>query len=196
VLQNTRKIASLSQDLQLDQEILDLASFLHDIKNTPKNSPDSHLASQMSAQVAKEWFSSGGIFEDCLTEEQLFKLEDAILCHSFSRGLVPRTSEGLAFQDADRLDAIGAIGIARLFTCSGDMAERNSQNNIRLYHPTDPFFKDASRTLDDKSFSVDHFYKKLFFIADSMKTNAGKVLAKERKETMIRFLKDFENELF
>jgi uncharacterized protein len=81
-------------------------------------------------------------------------LQDAVLCHSYSRGLNPKTLEGRVFQDADRLDALGAIGIARTFAVTGSMGRS-------FYHPEDPFFQMA-RELNDREYAVDHFYRKLF----------------------------------
>ena len=75
-------------------------------------------------------------------------------------------------QDADRLDAIGAIGIARTFSvCGGE--------NRSLYNPTDPFCK-SERELDDMQWTLDHIKKKLMILKNSMYTKTAKKIAEER----------------
>jgi uncharacterized protein len=93
-----------------DPEVLTAAAYLHDISNLPKNHPDSKMSSERSAELAAKILREHGF-----SEEKLALVKDAILCHSFSRGLTPQTHEGRIFQDADRLDSLGAVGIAR--TC-------------------------------------------------------------------------------
>lgn len=88
---------------------------------------------------------------------------------SKNRGVRPETLEGKIVQDADRLDAIGAIGIARAFAFGGE----------------------RKRSLTD---SVQHFYDKLLLLRDEMNTEAGKRLAQDRHELMVQFLKAMEEE--
>src|SRR5690349_1779816 len=123
VLANALKIADSEGG---DREVLEAAAFLHDIANLPKNHPESHLSSERSAAHAEQILRDYGF-----SEEKIAKAKDAILCHSFSRGLTPQTLEGRIFQDADRLDALGAIGIARTFAVGG-------ATNRPLYSADDP----------------------------------------------------------
>lgn len=165
-----------------DTAVLQAAAFLHDIANLPKNHPESHLSSERSAHQAEKILRENGF-----SEERIAKAKDAILCHSFSRGLTPTTLEGKIFQDADRLDALGAIGIARTFTVGGATARP-------LYSPEDPFLADG-RVPNDKTNTLDHFYVKLFNLGATMQTPTGHRLADERIARMKRFIAELESEL-
>ena len=103
----------------------------------------------------------------------------AIEAHSFSANVVPTTLEAKILQDADRLDAIGHIGIARCFYVSGRLGRA-------IYDPENP---DASnRELDDAKYAVDHFYTKLLKLAGSFRTETGSKLGAERHKTTRDFL--------
>ena len=99
--------------------------------------------------------------------------------HSFSAGLAPKTLEAKIFQDADRLDAIGAIGVARCFQVSGRM-------DSALYDLADPAAK--ARPLDDRAYALDHFPAKLFKLADGFWTAEGRRLAAARTKLMRDFV--------
>jgi uncharacterized protein len=106
--------------------------------------------------------------------------------HSFSRGLVPDTLEGKVLQDADRLDAIGAIGIARLFATSAAMRRP-------FYAEEDPFAR--AREPDDKQFGVDHFFRKLLRIRDGLHTETARAIAAERHDFMHAYLEQLAREI-
>jgi len=165
-----------------DLEVLAAAAYLHDIANLPKNHPESRLSSERSAEQAEQIARELGFSEDAIT-----RLKDAVLCHSYSRGLTPTTLEGRIFQDADRLDAIGAIGVARTFTVGGALGRP-------MYDAEDPFLE-SGRPADDKNNTLDHFFVKLFHLCDRMQTPTGERLAKERTERMKRFLADLADEI-
>ncbi len=165
-----------------DTEVLTAAALLHDIANLPKSHPDSKLSSERSADRAALILRELGF-----AEEKLPLVHDAILCHSYSRGLEPQTHEGRVFQDADRLDALGAIGIARTFAVGGS-------THRPLYSLSDPFSKQG-RELNDKANTLDHFAVKLFKLESLMKTPAGRRLAQERIGTMRQFMAALEREL-
>ncbi len=162
--------------------VLVLASvLLHDIINYPKSDPRSKHSSTKSAVLAskilcKHGFSNSDIAIIC----------DGIRDHSFSRGKIPKTIEGKILQDADRLDALGSIGIARVFTVGG-FEQRF------LYNYSDPFCK--NRKPDDRIWTVDHFYRKLLTLEKKMNTKTGKKLAKQRKKIMINFLSQMQKEI-
>jgi len=107
--------------------------------------------------------------------EKLPVIVVAINEHSFSRGAKPSTLEAAIVQDADRLDAIGAIGIARAFAYGG-------ANDRPLYAPNDP------------TNTIQHFSDKLFRLRDLMNTNEGRRLADERHEFMKQFVARFMEE--
>src|SRR5437764_2694233 len=141
VLANALRIAQTEGG---DRDVLTAAAYLHDIANVAKNHPESHLSSERSAERAEEIARELGF-----SAEAIVQLKDAVLCHSYSRGLTPQTLEGRIFQDADRLDAIGAIGIARTFTVGGALGRP-------MYDPEDPFLE-SDRSADDKNNTLDHF---------------------------------------
>eukprot|EP00943_MAST-04B_sp_MAST-4B-sp1_P009291 g9291.t1 len=97
-------------------------------------------------------------------------------------------------QDADRLDAIGAIGIARCFTYGGKKKRPlydsgNTENIVRKISKDD--YMKAGRNAP----TIDHFYEKLLLLKDMMKTNGGKCIANDRHEFMVKFLQQFSNEI-
>ena len=153
------------------------AVLLHDVISYPKSDKRSKLSSIKSAEESKKILKKFNF-----TKEEIQIISDAIRDHSFSRNVVPATLEGKILQDADRLDAIGAIGIARVFAVGG--SEKRPFYNIK-----DPFCK--GRTPNDKIWTLDHFYRKLLKLESLMNTKSGKIEAKKRT----RVLKDFLNEL-
>jgi len=153
------------------------AVLLHDIISYPKSDKRSKLSSIKSAEESKKILKKFNF-----TKEEIQIISDAIRDHSFSRNVIPTTLEGKILQDADRLDAIGAIGIARVFAVGG--SEKRPFYNIQ-----DPFCK--RRIPDDKIWTLDHFYRKLLKLESLMNTKSGKIEAKKRT----RVLKDFLNEL-
>ena len=89
-------------------------------------------------------------------------------------------------QDADRLDAIGAIGVARCFYVAGRMGSA-------LYDPDD--FDASRRAVDDRHYAIDHFKAKLFPVAEGFRTGAGRAIAAERAAVMRRFIDQFRSEV-
>lgn len=165
-----------------DKEVLIAAAILHDICNLEKNDPNRHLSSKMSAEKAEEILKKASFDLDKIPAAL-----DAIECHSFSANLEPKTLEGRIFQDADRLDGIGAIGVARAFV-TGEMFKN------KLYCTEDPFIK-KGRTPNDKNYTLDHFYQKLFKISEKMKTKTGKEIAEKRTAFMKLFIDTLEEEI-
>ena len=153
------------------------AVLLHDIVSYPKSDKRSKSSSIKSAVKSKKILKKFNF-----TKEEIQIISDAIRDHSFSRNKIPMTLEGKILQDADRLDAIGAIGIARVFAVSG--SEKRPFYNVK-----DPFCK--NRTPNDKIWALDHFYRKLLKLEFLMNTKSGKIEAKKRTKV----IKDFLNEL-
>jgi len=154
---------------------------LHDIISFPKSDKKSKTSSIKSSIVTQKILQSHGYDK---VEIQI--ISDAIRHHSFTRGMVPSTIEGKILQDADRLDAMGAIGIARAFSVGG--SEKRP-----FYNKSDPFCK--GRKPDDIKWTLDHFYKKLLLLEKKMNTNAAKNEARRRTKIMKRFLDDFKKEI-
>ena len=117
-------------------------------------------------------------------EEKIKKIIYAVSVHSYAQGKIPDTIEGKILQDADRLDALGAVGIMRTY----------AYGNRNLYHPTDPFYK-TKRKLNDREYALDHFYQKLLELPLLMHTKTGKKIAGERKKFMLKFLEELEKEI-
>jgi uncharacterized protein len=165
-----------------DQEVLVTAAFLHDIILFKKNHPDARKSAELSARKAC------AILEKLnFDKSKLQTTHDAIMCHSFSAGLTPKTLEGRVFQDADRLDALGAIGISRLFITGASFGSK-------IYCKNDPFAQEG-RALSDKKYMIDHFFVKLFKIPEKMQTQTGKLLAQKRVAYMKTFLTKLQKEI-
>jgi uncharacterized protein len=114
------------------------------------------------------------------------RVAHAIAAHSFSAGIRPESLEARVLQDADRLDAIGYIGIARCFNTAGRMGSS-------LYHDGDP--AGVGRVLDDRAFALDHFRAKLLKLAEGFQTAAGARMAQERTAVLADFVAGFEAEI-
>ena len=110
----------------------------------------------------------------------------AIEAHSFSANIEAKTIEAKILQDADRMEALGAIGLARVFYTSGRM-ERE------MFDPYDPLAE--YRQLDDLQFALDHFFVKLYKVAETMQTEAGKQLAEQRKAFLQAYVEQLLMEL-
>ena len=157
VWRNAVRIARTEPDC--DTELLLAAAILHDCVAVEKSSPQRPFASRLSAARAREivaplrW-----------TPDRVDALAHVIETHSFSAGLMPETLEAKIFRDADRLDAIGAIGVARCFHVGGT-------NGWRAVSSGDPGAE--ARPLDDRAYALDHFPAKLFKVADGVSDRGG-----------------------
>ena len=157
----------------LDAMALQMAAIFHDAVNLPKDAPNRAQAARLSAQAAADWLARIGWPPD-----RIALVTHAIEAHSFSAAVAPRTAEARVLQDADRLEALGAIGLARMFAVTGAMGGA-------LFHPDDPMAQ--HRPLDDRAYALDHLEVKLFRIAQTMQTPTGRALAEERVEWMFSF---------
>jgi len=176
-----RSTIEIGKEEQADSEVIIPAAWLHDCIILPKNHPDREKASTLAAQKAAEFLSTLDF-----PANKIPAVAHAIEAHSFSAGLAPKTIEAKIVQDADRLDALGAIGIARCFSVGGVL-------NNSMYHPDDPFAKE--REPDDLKWTVDHFYKKLFRLPELLNTDAAKYIARKRIEYMKVFLAQLSTEI-
>ena len=157
------------------------AAWLHDCVTVAKDSPLRKQASRLAADEAVRFLQSIEYPDDLLPQ-----IHHAIVAHSFSANIPAETLEARIVQDADRLEAIGAIGIARCFLTGGSMG-------TPLYEPNDPFAH--GRELDDRQFTLDHFYCKLMGLADTMQTDAGRAESVRRTDYMQEFLQRLAEEI-
>ena len=157
------------------------AALLHDVVNLPKDSPDRAKASELSAGVARELLPRHGFDADAIE-----RVAAAVRDHSYSRGATPTEPLGRALQDADRLEALGALGIFRTATCGARMG-------ARYFDPDDPWAR--HRELDDLRYTVDHFFQKLLGLAHTMTTEAGRAEARRRIDFMRAFLDQLGREI-
>lgn len=150
------------------------AGLCHDIVNVPKDSPGRSRASELSAVEAGQLLAGVG-FEP----SSIDAVVEAIRDHSYSRGVMPQTPLGRALQDADRLDALGAIGVMRNATTGAKL-------NAQYFDLLDPWA--TGRDLNDRAYSLDHYFIKLLRIPGQMCTAEGQEEAWRRVDTMRRFL--------
>jgi uncharacterized protein len=181
VYKNAEMISKQEESVDLD--IILAAALLHDLVVYPKGSSKTINSADDSAEIAKKILLEYKNYP----REKIEKVADAIRTHSYSKKLVPQTLEGKVLQDADRLDAIGAIGIARTFSVGGS-------ENRSLYNPTDAFCE-TERQLDDTQWTLDHIKKKLMILKNSMHTKTAKKIAEERTEFMELFLNQLRKEI-
>ncbi|MGB0724049.1 MAG: HD domain-containing protein [Nitrosopumilus sp.] len=178
VYHNAEKIAKKEK---ANQKLVLAAALLHDIVSYPKSSKLSKFSSIESAKKSKSILKKYNF-----SNEDISIISDAIEDHSFSQNKIPRTIEGQILQDADRLDALGAIGIARVFATSGSL-------NRPFYKIDDPFCDE--RTPDDNRWAIDHFFNKLLKLESLMNTKSGKIEAKKRTKVLKIFLQQFKSEI-
>ena len=173
VWRNAREL--LAEHPEADVLVVLAACYLHDLVNLPKNDPARATASRQSALLARERLPALGF-----PPEKLDAVAHAIECHSFSAAIPPQTLEARIVQDADRLDGLGAVGLARMFYIAGRMGSS-------LAHGADPLA--LGRPLDDQAYSLDHIPVKLARLPGMMQTAAGRRLGERR----LALLNDFRH---
>jgi len=178
VVSSATRLAALEE---ADLAVVVPAAWLHDCVIVLKDSALRSQASRMAAKTAVTF-----LHHVHYPPHYLDAIAHAIEAHSFSAGIPPQTLEAKVVQDADRLDALGAIGMARTFMVGGALQRP-------LYHPTDPFC--ATHLPDDSLATLDHFYTKLLKLAGTMQTDAGRREAERRTAFMQTFLAQLAGEI-
>ncbi|EGA89814.1 hypothetical protein GPDM_08395 [Planococcus donghaensis MPA1U2] len=161
-----------------DVFIVELAVLLHDVSDPKYKKPGEDLESEILERLD-------------LTNNQRQEIQDVIASVSFKggNGKLATSIEAKIVQDADRLDAIGAIGIARAFAYGGAKGRKlYDWNEIARTKMTEQEYREAQPS------SVTHFYEKLLLLKDQMTTETGKQMAEERHEFMLSFLKQLQTE--
>ncbi|NOH21612.1 HD domain-containing protein [Vibrio europaeus] len=162
-------------------EVVLPAAYLHDCFTFAKNHPKRSKSSMIAADKAIEFLTSIRY-----PAQYLDAIHHAIVAHSYSANITPQTLEAQIVQDADRLDALGAVGIARCLQVSTNFG-------ASLYDSDDPFCE--TREFDDKNYTVDHFYNKLFKLDQLMNTGAAKTEARIRTQYMREYLAQLASEI-
>lgn len=174
---HTAQCIVASECVAVDSMVILAAAYFHDIVSLPKNHPDNKMSSRYAALKAKEILQ-----QISFPEEKIDLVCHAIEAHSFSAQLPPQTIEAKIIQDADRMEALGALGAMRTFYVSGRIGRPP-------FDPQDLYAE--RRPLDDKTYGFDHFYVKLFKLPEMLQTEGGRRIADKRVE----FLRYFANEL-
>ncbi|WP_407083339.1 HD domain-containing protein [Photobacterium leiognathi] len=176
------KIAKqLCQQEQAQLDVVMAAAYLHDCVSVAKNDPRRKQASLLAADKAIAFLSAKQ-----LLQMQHDAIHHAIVAHSFSANVEPLTLEAKIVQDADRLDALGAIGLTRCIQVGTALGRP-------LYSIDDPFCE--TREPDDTTYTIDHFYVKLLRLADTMQTSSAKEEALKRIEFMKSYLQQLSSEI-
>ena len=178
VYRNAEKICKTEK---ANKKLVLISVLLHDIIKTSQSKQNSKSSSDLSAEKSVK----------ILKKLKMSKIEiniisEAISNHSFTKKKISNSVEGRILQDADRLDAIGSIGISRAFCVSG-------VKNRPFYNPDNPFAK--KRKLDDKKWALDHFFKKLLILEKQMNTKSATIEAKRRTKILRKFLDDLRLEI-
>ena len=164
-----------------DLSIVIPAVWLHDCYTVSKKSELRKQASTLSAEKAEKLLSEWGY-----PQENIKAIKHAIAAHSYSANIKPESLEAQIVQDADRIDSIGAIGVARMMMTGGKM-------DCTLYNEDDPFCN--QREPEDRKWTVDHFYSKLLKLNSGFHTKAAQDEAQRRHDYMQAFLKQLESEI-
>ena len=181
-----RLAMQIAEQENADMLIVQLTALLHDVDDV-KLSPETHDTKKNAVRFMK----NSGVDDKVIAS--VCKIIDEV---SFvgTDSVVPSTLEGKCVQDADRLDAIGAIGIARTFAYGGSKGRRIHDPDIK---PMTNMNK-ADYNQNHNSTSINHFYEKLLLLKDMMNTETAKKMAKHRqavmKEYLVEFMAEWEGE--
>lgn len=183
VLRNARALlaAERAAGRVADAFVVEAACWLHDLVLLPKGTGPAGESARRSAAAARALLAGLGV-----GAAMADAVAHAVETHSYSGGLRPDTLEGAIVQDADRLDALGAVGAARFWVMVGELGSR-------LYHPTDPLGR--GRELDDRAYALDHIARKLLKLPDLMNTAAGRAEAERRAAFLCAYRDQFLREI-
>ncbi len=157
------------------------ACYLHDIVVLPKDHPQRAQASSLAAVKAR-----AVLVEMAFPGQLIDNVCHSVASHSYSAGIAPQTIEAKVVQDADRMEALGAIGLARVFYTAGVLRQK-------MFDPQDP--QALQREPDDRRYALDHFQLKLLKLADAMQTDAGRAMAQENTDYLHEFTTKLLREL-
>ena len=187
VLRVYRWAIRLAPEAGVDGDLAGAAALVHDLDAIPKDSPERSQGGERSARLAVTPLAAAGYASD-----EIAAIVEAVRTSSWSRGLAPTSALGALLQDADRLDAIGALGIARVFACAQRMS--TPERPGRFYDPADPLAETA-RAPDDRRQAVDHFAAKLLTLAAGMHLPSARTEGAHRHAAMLAYLAALRREL-
>lgn len=173
----------IMQDSEANPLVVLTACYFHDIVNLPKNHPERNLASRYAARETVRVLQAD--FAD-FPSELYPAVSHAVEAHSFSAGIPAETVEAKIVQDADRLESLGAIGLARVFYTSGALGRA-------LFDSEDPFAR--QRPLDDIHWALDHFQTKLLGLPATMHTETGRAIARYHAAFLVEYMARLSSEL-
>lgn len=184
-LNHVKRVVKLAKQLCIEEGaivgVVVPAAYLHDCFSFAKGHPERRQSSRLAADKAIEFLS-----QIDYPVEYYDAIHHAIVAHSYSAQVTPMTLEAKIVQDADRLDALGAIGIARCIQVSVAL-------NRPLYAEDDPFC--SEREPDDVCYTLDHFYTKLLKLAATMNTSSAQCEAEKRTRFIEAYLAQLSNEV-
>ena len=174
-----RLAMQIAEQENADMLIVQLAALLHDVDDV-KLSPETHEAKKNAVGFMK----NNGVDDKVIAS--VCKIIDEV-SFAGTDSVVPSTLEGKCVQDADRLDAIGAIGIARAFAYGGSKGRRIHNPDIKPMTN----MNQADYNQNHNSTSINHFYEKLLLLKDMINTESAKKMAEHRQAVMEDFLEEF-----
>ncbi|MBA2482676.1 MAG: phosphohydrolase [Planctomycetes bacterium] len=177
----------LAPEAGADPDLCGATALVHDLVFVPKDSVDRAQGGERSAAAAGETLAACGY-----AEADIGAIADAVRTSSWSRGLAPVNPIGVVLQDADRLDAIGAVGLMRNLACAQYMSRADRPG--RFYHREDPLAA-SGRALDDRLHAVDHCFAKLLKLASGMKLPSAQAEARRRHAFLEAFLAELAREI-
>lgn len=180
VMENARRIM---KNEKADKHIVFMGIILHDIADPKFSEGDETKGIKLAAAFLKE------LEVEKETAEKIMEVVEGI---SYKGGFNERTGKSVELkvaQDADRLEALGAIGIARAFNYGGFKGRK-------IYDPGDKprDYKNLDTYRNSNSSTINHFYEKLLQLKDRMNTRTGKKMAEKRHDFMVRYLSQFRKE--
>jgi uncharacterized protein len=176
----------LSPEAGADSDLAGAAALVHDLVFVPKDSAERSQGGERSAAAAPGVLAEAGYRPD-----EIAAVAEAVRTSSWSRGLAPSGPLGRVLQDADRLDAIGALGLMRNLACAQHMAKPGRGG---FYEPADPLAR-SGRPLDDKAWATDHCFAKLLKLAAGMHTPTARAEAARRHAFIEAWLAEVGREL-
>ncbi|WP_132058964.1 HD domain-containing protein [Halorussus amylolyticus] len=172
---------TLAEAYEVDEDVLFAAVWLHDIGRAREDRGEIEDHAEWGASEA------GDILADGLgaRAETVRAVQHCIRAHRYSNDVEPESREAELLSDADNLDALGAVGIARCFAYGGELGQ--------VLYDSDLSLEDDDTAAGATQFN--HFHKKILSLPDRMYTEAGRELAAERREFVVEFLDRFEREV-